>query len=105
MDEVVAAGTAPSREESEQGGAWFADDRGVERRLRVSWHGERRLFVLSVWQKDTCTATFRLPVGEVPRLIRALADGLGSALAERAGLVGGGGGGGVAGHRRHRRSG
>ncbi|MGH9225495.1 MAG: DUF1015 family protein [Acidimicrobiales bacterium] len=85
MDEVgetVVTGPAPPREEN---GIWFADERGIERRLRVSWHGERRLFVLSVWQKDTCTATFRLPVGEVPRLVRALVVALGSALSESAG--------------------
>ncbi len=58
---------------------WFADKRGIERRLKVSWHPEHKLFVLSVWDHDTCTATFRLPVGEAPRLIKALADALGQA--------------------------
>ncbi len=48
-------------------GAWFADDRGIERRMKVSWHPERRVLVLSLWQEDTCTATFRLPVGDIRR--------------------------------------
>ncbi|MFP5316760.1 MAG: hypothetical protein ACLGI2_00510 [Acidimicrobiia bacterium] len=65
-------------------GAWFADERGVERRLKVTWHPERRMFVLSVWHRDTCTATFRLPLGEVPRLVRALVEGLGGAASTAA---------------------
>lgn len=56
--------------------AWFADDRGIERRLKVTWHPEHRLFVLSVWNRDSCTATIRLPLGEVPRLVATLTDGL-----------------------------
>lgn len=59
---------------------WFADDRGIERRLKISWHPEHRLFVLSIWDRDTCTATFRLPVGEAPRLVGALVEGLGHAV-------------------------
>ena len=58
---------------------WFADDRGVHRRLKVTWHPEHKLFVLSIWDGDTCTATFRLPLGEAPRLIGALVDALGQA--------------------------
>lgn len=68
--------TAQARDHT---GWWFADERGIERRLRVSWHPERKLFVLSVWQGDACSATFRLPLGEVPRLLGALLDGLGEA--------------------------
>jgi hypothetical protein len=60
-------------------GTWFADERGVNRRLKVSWHPERRLFVLSVWHEDTCTATFRLPLGEVARLVGVLVGVLGQA--------------------------
>lgn len=70
------APAVPDRSET-----WFADDRGIERRLKVSWHPEHRLFVLSVWHRDRCTATIRLPVADVPRLIGTLADGLGRAAA------------------------
>jgi len=90
-----AGGTAPVQDRS---GDWFADERGIERRLRVSWHGERRLFVLSIWNKDECTATFRLPVGEVARLVRALVEALATAGWDPAG-------GGPGPHRRHRRTG
>jgi hypothetical protein len=63
----------------DRAGTWFADERGVDRRLKVSWHPERRLFVLSVWHEDTCTATFRLPLGEVARLVGVLVGVLGDA--------------------------
>ncbi len=59
--------------------AWFADERGSERRLKVAWRPEHRLIVLSVWRDDTCTATFRLPVAEAPRLIADLVEALGQA--------------------------
>src|SRR5205085_5644220 len=73
---------APRSPRRDRTGTWFADDRGVARRLKVSWHPERRLFVLSVWHEDTCTATFRLPLGEVPRLIGTLVEALGQALGQ-----------------------
>ena len=65
-------------------GAWFADDRGIERRLKVSWHPERRMLVLSLWHEDTCTATFRLPVADVARLVSTLVDALGQAATDAA---------------------
>jgi len=67
---------------------WFADDRGIERRLKVSWHAEHRLIVLSVWREDQCTATFRLPLAEAPRLIAGLADALAQAARSGAGRRG-----------------
>jgi hypothetical protein len=53
----------------------FLDERGAG--LRVSWHPERDLVVLSVWQGDRCVATFRMPVQDVPRLSGLLAAALG----------------------------
>jgi hypothetical protein len=44
----------------------FVDERGVG--LRITWHPERELVVLSIWHGATCTASFRLPVAELPRL-------------------------------------
>jgi hypothetical protein len=69
-------GAPPARDDR---GSWFGDERGIERRLRVSWHADRKLFVLSLWHGDACTATFRLRLGEVPRLVGALLEGLGEA--------------------------
>jgi hypothetical protein len=53
----------------------FLDERGAA--LRVTWHPERDLVVLSVWQGDRCVGTFRMPVQDVPRLSGLLAAALG----------------------------
>jgi hypothetical protein len=53
----------------------FLDERGTG--LRVSWHPERDLVVLSVWQGDGCVGTFRMSVQDVPRLSGLLAAALG----------------------------
>jgi hypothetical protein len=53
----------------------FLDERGAA--LRVTWHPERDLVVLSVWQGDSCVGTFRMPVQDVPRLSGLLAAALG----------------------------
>jgi hypothetical protein len=51
----------------------FADARGGERALRVSWHAEAGMVILSLWSGRVCRASFRLPAEEVPRLLRTLA--------------------------------
>ena len=53
----------------------FLDERGTG--LRVSWHPERDLVVLSVWQGDGCIGTFRMSVQDIPRLSGLLAAALG----------------------------
>jgi hypothetical protein len=57
-------------------GEIFLDSRGGNRAMRVSWHQEAELVVLSLWRDDVCAGTFRLAVDEVPRLIDLLRDGL-----------------------------
>jgi hypothetical protein len=57
-------------------GEVFLDARGSGRALRVSWHAEADVIVLSLWHGDTCTGSFRLPAADVPDLIDALRDGL-----------------------------
>jgi hypothetical protein len=52
----------------------FLDERGAG--LRVTWHPERDLVVLSVWQDDSCVGTFRMSVEDVPRLSGLLAAAL-----------------------------
>lgn len=54
----------------------FLDPRGDDRALRVSWHQEAAVVVLSLWRDNVCAATFRLGVDEVPDLIEALRAGL-----------------------------
>ena len=57
-------------------GEVFADARGADRTLRVSWHRDEGLLVLSLWREAVCVGTFRLPTEAVPELVKALADGL-----------------------------
>ena len=57
-------------------GAVFLDPRGDDRSLRVSWHQEAQLVVLSLWRDNVCAGTFRLAADEVPDLITMLRAGL-----------------------------
>jgi hypothetical protein len=57
-------------------GEVFLDSRGAGRALRVSWHSEADVVVLSLWAGGTCSGSFRLPVEDVPDLIDALREGL-----------------------------
>lgn len=58
-------------------GTVLVDSRG--RALRVSWHHEEDLVVLSVWHGERCTASFRLDADDVPALVDALVHGLAQA--------------------------
>jgi len=60
-------------------GAIYLDARRGDRALRVSWHHEDGLVVLSLWRENVCTGTFRLTIDEVPDLIEMLRAGLDSA--------------------------
>ena len=57
------------------------DARGADRALRVSWHTEADLVVLSMWRENVCVSSFQLAIDEVPDLIAFLSSGLGSAYA------------------------
>ena len=57
-------------------GAVLLDARGEGRALRVTWHSEARIVVLSVWKDNVCTATVRLHPDQAASLIEALAAGL-----------------------------
>jgi hypothetical protein len=58
----------------------FLDERGAG--LRVTWHPEHDVVVLSVWHEDRCAGTFRMPVQDVPRLSGLLAAALGDWVAQ-----------------------
>ena len=62
-------------------GAVFLDPRGEDRSLRVTWHQESQLVVLSLWRDNVCAGTFRLAADEVPDLIALLRQGLDQAYA------------------------
>ena len=57
-------------------GSIFLDARGGDRALRVSWHQESGLVVLSLWRDNVCAGSFRLAIDEVPELIDMLRAGL-----------------------------
>lgn len=50
--------------------ALFSDGR---RGMRASWHADRGLVVLSLWQEDLCVGTFMLPPEQARRLAAFLA--------------------------------
>ena len=64
----------------------FLDERGTG--LRVTWHPERDLVVLSVWQGDSCVGTFRMSVQDIPRLSGLLAAALGDWVDQTGGTPG-----------------
>jgi hypothetical protein len=57
-------------------GGVVRDERGAGRALRVSWHREAGLVVLSLWDGPHCTGTVRVAAADVPALIEALRIGL-----------------------------
>lgn len=57
-------------------GSIFLDARGQDRALRISWHTDAAVVVLSLWRDNLCTGSFRLSVEEVPDLIALLRAGL-----------------------------
>jgi hypothetical protein len=57
-------------------GEVFLDARGNGRALRLSWHPEADVVVLSLWRDQLCAGTFRLPQADVAAFIDALVDGL-----------------------------
>ena len=63
----------------------FLDERGAG--LRVTWHPERDLVVLSVWHDESCVGTFRMPVQDVPRLSGLLAAAIGDWVDQSGGAV------------------
>jgi hypothetical protein len=57
-------------------GEAFLDARGDGRALRVTWHPEADVVVLSLWRGRTCAGTFRLAVEDVPALVELLRTSL-----------------------------
>jgi hypothetical protein len=56
-------------------GEVFFDVRGDSRSMRLSWYADTGVAVFSIWQGGTCTGTFRLPIADLPRMVRALERG------------------------------
>ena len=68
-----------------QGAELFLDARGEARALRVRWHQDEDVVVLSMWRGGQCVSTFRLAIDEVPDLIASLRAGLAQAYADARG--------------------
>lgn len=54
----------------------FLDARGDERALKVTWHHDEGIVVLSLWRGASCVGTLQLAADEVPAAIAALSEGL-----------------------------
>lgn len=65
-----------SPESSAPHGEVFLDRRGEGRALRLTWHHEADVVVLSLWRDRTCAGTFRLATADVDDFVDALVDGL-----------------------------
>jgi hypothetical protein len=57
-------------------GEVFLDARGQGRALRLTWHHESDVVVLSLWREKVCAGTFRLSAADVNEFVDALVDGL-----------------------------
>lgn len=57
-------------------GEVFLDARGNGRALRLTWHNEAHLVVLSLWREGLCAGTFRLSKDDVNDFIDAMVTGL-----------------------------
>jgi hypothetical protein len=64
-------------------GEVFFDVRGNSRSMRLSWYADTGVAVLSIWQGGMCTGTFRLAIGDLPRLVETLQRGPAGRPAER----------------------
>ncbi len=56
-------------------GEVFFDVRGESRTMRLSWYADSSVAVFSIWQGNRCTSTFRLPFGDLARMVEALQAG------------------------------
>jgi hypothetical protein len=58
----------------------FSDARGAG--MRVSWHAEDDLVVLSLWREEICVGTFRMPPAGAARLAGFIVEHLGARVTE-----------------------
>ncbi|WP_454083408.1 hypothetical protein [Georgenia sp. Marseille-Q6866] len=68
-------------------GEVVADTRGGGRALRVSWHHDDGVAVLSLWHDHVCTGTVRVAAEDVPALVAALTEGLAHGYGSSTALV------------------
>lgn len=56
-------------------GETYADVRSEGRHLRVAWHTDRDVVVLSLWRDTLCTGTFQLSASDAADLVSVLQAG------------------------------
>ena len=64
-------------------GEVVVDARGGARALRVSWHPDHAMVVLSIWRGNTCVGTVQVDSDEVPHLVDVLVRGLAASASGR----------------------
>jgi hypothetical protein len=57
-------------------GEVLPDARGEGRWVRVTWHQDADVVVLSLWREGTCIGTARVARDDVPVMVSALVSGL-----------------------------
>ena len=57
-------------------GAVFFDERDQGRSLRLAFHRDSSVFVISLWRFDLCLGTFRLPAEDAPTFVKELVQSL-----------------------------
>lgn len=77
----MSAPAVPPTPSERPSGEVFLDARGNGRALRLTWHQDSELVVLSLWRHDVCVGTFRLTRPDVGEFVDALVDGLREATA------------------------
>jgi hypothetical protein len=55
-------------------GDLFADTRGGDRTMRVSYHPDRGAVVVSLWAGTVCRGSFRMAAGDVDKLLSVLTE-------------------------------
>jgi hypothetical protein len=63
-------------------GTVFFDARDDGRTLRVSFHPEQAVYVISVWRADTCLGTFRLLAEHAADFVHAITEPLAEPYAD-----------------------
>jgi hypothetical protein len=79
----MTTGTPPSSEQPlaevltlPAHGEILPDARGGGRWIRVTWHQEADVVVLSLWREGNCVGTARVAREDVPVMVSALVQGL-----------------------------
>jgi hypothetical protein len=62
-------------------GEVLIDARGGARAMRVSWHPDHGVVVLSIWRGSRCVGTMQVDSAEVPHLVDVLGRGLAASAA------------------------